>query len=438
VSDLPPILPPPLPASLPPPLPSAEPTAAGPVAASERIETLDVLRGFALFGILLVNMAIFSWPIYKVMLTQADWQGLDQVSDVLVRIFAEGKFYALFSFLFGLGAAIQMERASARGVSFAGRYSRRLLVLLGIGLVHAFLIWEGDILVLYAAVGFLLVPFRECRPRTLLIWAGVSLAIPVVLFAGIGLLMALGSLVPEIQHMLERETMSNAAEYARLTEQDLAAYGRGTWGEIFLARGRNVVLFYAYTPFIAPVVFAMFLLGTYAGRRGIFRDVPGHAGLLRRVAVAGWLVGLPLNVVYAALHAQGDETGFGVVAIAASAVSAVGGPLLALGYAASLTLLLRRELWQRALLPVAAAGRMGLTNYLLQSLVCTTLFYSYGLAWYGTVGRLNGLLLAVVIYVAQLGLSVAWLRCFQFGPAEWVWRSLTYGRRQPMRRERPG
>src|SRR5688500_1977833 len=146
-----------------------------PVEASARNETLDVLRGFALFGILLVNMALFSWPAtYAVLTTEESWTTrADKIADWVVRFVAEGKFYPLFSFLFGWGMTVQMERAKSREGSFVRFFSRRLLVLLGIGLVHAFLIWEGDILMAYAVFGFLLLAFRNRRPRTLLLWATV-------------------------------------------------------------------------------------------------------------------------------------------------------------------------------------------------------------------------------------------------------------------------
>jgi uncharacterized protein len=432
MSELPPILTPPLLPALPPVL-AQPPLPEEPVRAAERIETLDALRGGALFGILTVNMALFSWPFYKVMVAAPQWAGVDRWSDLAVRLLAEGKFYPLFSFLFGVGAAIQMDRAEARGASFGSRYTRRLLVLLGIGLIHAFLLWEGDILVLYAVTGFLVLPFRNCRPRTVLLWAGILLLAPAVLCGGFSLLLGLGSLIPEVSHVLDHQFQGSNLHMAALTERNLEVFANGSFGEICGMRARNVLTIYSSSWFAAPTVLGMFLLGLTAWRRGIFREVEGQSGLIRRVTLVGWAVGLPLNLVCAAITLGRDGDGFEVAQFISAAILAIGGPALSLAYAGTLTLLLRRESWQRVLRPVAAAGRMGLSNYLLQSLICTTIFYSYGLGWYGSVGRTGGLGLALVIYASQLGWSVWWLRHFRFGPAEWLWRSATYGERQPMR-----
>jgi uncharacterized protein len=415
---------------IPPILPNARSQAAEPVSAAERIETLDVLRGLALFGILLVNMALFSWPVYQFALGEPVWTaGVDRIADWAVRVLAEGKFYPLFSLLFGAGVAIQMERAEARGAAFAGRYVRRLLVLLGIGLLHAFLIWEGDILVLYALTGFLLLAFSRRRPGTLLVWALIALTIPVMIYVGIWGMMMVGSLVPEVAETIERELAATAETYAYLTEDNIRVFSQGGLGEIFVQRARNIAFLYSYSWMYGPMVLAMFLCGMYAGRRGIFQNVEANRGLIWRVTVVGLYVGLPLNLVYAFCY--GSAGSLWVVAMASLAV---GGPALCLFYSGAVTLLLRRDSWRLRLRPVAAAGRMALSNYLLQSVICTTIFYSYGFGLYGSVGRTAGLTLAIIIYAAQLPLSVWWLGRFRYGPIEWLWRSLTYGRRQPMRR----
>jgi uncharacterized protein len=419
---------------IPPVIATFQPQAPEPVAPAERIETLDVLRGFALFGILLVNMALFSWPCYDLFLGVQPWTTrADVAADWLIRILAEGKFISLFSFLFGLGMAIQMERAEARGVTFAGRYTRRLLTLLVIGLAHALLVWEGDILVLYAVFGFLLLAFRKCRPRTLLLWAGVSLLIPVAVYALLWALMALGSLVPEIAERIEAELAATAVLYSRAAEENLRVFARGSVAEIFVQRVRNLIFLYQYVWYYAPMFFAMFLLGLYAGRHRILHHVEANLGFIRRALVWGLCVGLPVNVVYAVCHHLGDLSSVSPAWVIGAATLAVGGPMLCFAYVAAITLLLRGHHVRKLFHPLAAVGRMALTNYLLQSLICTTVFYSYGLGWYGTVGRVPGLALAVMIFAAQIPLSVWWLKRYRFGPVEWVWRTLTYGQRQPMR-----
>jgi uncharacterized protein len=405
-----------------------------PVTVAERIETLDVLRGFALLGILAVNMTLFSWPVYDVIVAGKDWTAPgDAVADWIVRFLAEGKFYLLFSFLFGMGMAIQMERAEVRGAAFAGRFSRRLLVLLAIGLTHAFVLWEGDILVSYAVCGFLLLAFRKCKPKTLLVWAVVFLLIPVALYTLFWAMITVGSLIPEGAKAIEKEFAQAGQYYSQMADENLRVFAHGSVAEIFAQRARNVLFLWQYTWFYAPNFFAMFLVGLYAGKRRLFHEVEANPGFFRRVLVWGLCLGVPGNLIYTAGFELADPSRMNFVWVVAIGAHGIGGPALCFAYAAAITLLLRRGNWEPRLHPLASAGRMALSNYLLQSLVCTTLFYSYGLGWYGSVGRAAGLVLVVIIYAAQIPLSVWWLKHFRFGPAEWVWRSLTYGKRQPMK-----
>lgn len=404
-----------------------------PVAAGERIATLDVLRGFALFGILTVNMAGFSWPMEMMMMRQIFWETRpDAIADWAVRFLAEGKFYPLFAFLFGLGAAIQMERAETYGANFTARFCRRLLTLFGFGLAHALLVWEGDILVWYAAGGFLLLPFRKRKPRTLLIWAALCLLIPTLFILVFWVLLAGASLVPEIATGIQKELVAETDASARQIEETIRVFSRGSYAEIFTERVRNLVYMWLMGIFYVPGIFVMFLLGFYAGQRRLLQNVEANAGWLGRVLAWGLLIGLPANLIYTLGMAASDLSDVRFGWLLSQVFVGIGGPAQSLAYAAAITLLLRRDRWKRWLCLIAAAGRMALSNYLLQSLVCTTIFYSYGLGLFGSMGRAAGLGLTVAIYALQVGLSVWWLNRFQLGPMEWLWRTLTYGQRQPM------
>ncbi|HEX2184561.1 MAG TPA: DUF418 domain-containing protein, partial [Chloroflexota bacterium] len=408
--------------------------AAAPVQRAERIDVIDVIRGFALFGILLVNMGAFSEPIYQIMIDAERWPSpVDQAVEWLIRFLAEGKFYSLFSFLFGLGLTLQMSRAEARGVDFVPLYVRRLLVLLAFGLIHAYLIWVGDILTWYAIFGFVLLLFRKCSPRTLLTWAAIFLLIPVLLQTlAVGAL-ALGRATPEGAAEIERSMAETERTYRQLMEQALTVYREGSFAEITAQRARDLGVLYGTFIFVIPNVLAMFLCGLYAGHRGIFRDIPGHLPFIRRVLVWGLIIGLIGNFVFAMSMEAADRAIPTVLGLLGWIGQSIGAPALCFFYAAALTLLFQQERWRRRLTPLASVGRMALSNYLLQSLVCTTIFYGYGLGLFGQVSPAWGLVLTVVIYVVQIPLSVWWLRHFQFGPAEWLWRSLTYLRWQPMR-----
>ena len=408
-----------------------------PVGANERIEILDILRGFALLGILTVNMTAFSWP-YEYMHWQREyWDSrVDAVVDWLVRFLAEGKFYPLFSFLFGLGAAIQMERSDCRGAPFIGRYCRRLFVLLAIGIAHALFIWDGDILVSYALCGLLLLPFRKCQPKTILIWAFVCLLIPALLIILLWALLTGLSFLPEMAAVIQKgldEHYGTYEEQREAIERIIHVFASGSYAEMFRERSSNVLYMWLVSAFYAPGFLGLFLLGLYAGKRRIFRDIEGNARLIRQVLLWGLVLGLPLSLLQAACMASTQLADSYFLWLLSYGLAGIGGPAQGLAYAAGLTLLLRshRLQWLRV---VGAAGKMALSNYLLQSLICTTIFYSYGFGLFGAVGPVTRLGFTVLIFVAQLAFSAGWLNHFQFGPMEWVWRTLTYGTRQPMRK----
>lgn len=404
-----------------------------PVAAAERIETLDVLRGVALFGILTVNMAAFSWPMETMPGQRPGESRLDAIADWSIGFLAEGKFYPLFAFLFGLGTAIQMERAEMHGADFTRCFCRRLLALLGFGLAHALLVWEGDILVWYSLFGFLLLAFRKRKPKTLLLWAAACLLIPALLITLGWMLLAGLSLVPEIAQTIQKELAEAPEAVTQTMEETIRVFALGSYGEIFVERLGNVLFMWLVGLFYGPSFLAMFLLGLYAGRRRIFHDLEANLGFIHRVLVWGLAIGLPANLIYAVGMATSDLSDLRFVWLISQAIVMVGGPAQGFAYAAGITLLLRSDRWKRLAHPFAAAGRMALSQYLLQSLICTTIFYSYGLGLFGLLGPAAGFGLAIGIYAAQLLFSRWWLSRFRFGPLEWLWRTLTYGQRPPMR-----
>ncbi len=382
-----------------------------PIPPAERIEVVDILRGFALFGILLVNMQGYGWPIYLAGLQE--WpRFVDRLADWAIRFFAEGKFYPLFSFLFGFGLTIQMARAEAHGARFVPLYVRRLVVLLIIGAAHALLLWVGDILVTYALLGFFLMVFRNRSQKTLIVWIVLSLLMSI---------------------LLNEQSFAQVDAMDRLRAQrTIQVYAHGTFADMVHQRIRDLRFVYAIEPFFAPHVFALFLLGLYAGRRGILQDIPSHLPFVRRLWPWALGIGLVGNVLFVIAREHPDQSGSLLPEFVGPAALMVGGPALTAFYMSAIMLLVQKEAWGKRLAPLAAVGRMALSNYLLQSLVCTTIFYSYGLGLYGKVGPAPGVALTVAIYLVQIPLSVWWLRRFRFGPLEWLWRSLTYWRPQPM------
>lgn len=419
-------------------LPVAGARAPQPIETHERIHTLDMLRGFALFGILLVNMAFFKSSFYALTIG-GTWTSLpDQIATTAIRFFAEGKFFTIFSFLFGLGFAVQLERAEARGARVVPSYLRRLFALLLIGIAHVVLLWYGDILTTYALLGFVLLLFRKRRPRTLLVWSVILMALPFLFTAAIAGLVALLMSSPAFATVMNEQTSDSNAWFAQLAAQAATVYANGSFGAIVVQRLQDYAFAAFGLIFYFPMVLAMFLLGLYAGKRRIFHNITAHRDLLRRMLVWGLGIGLVSNAVYVltydARYAWTDLAS----TLLATATATIGAVSLCFAYISGLALLSERQGWRERLSPLAAVGRMALTNYLLQSLVCTTIFYSYGLGLFGQVGPALGVLLAVVIFALQIPLSVWWLRHFQYGPMEWLWRTLTYLRPPALRRVASG
>jgi uncharacterized protein len=408
-----------------------------PVQPAERVQTIDILRGFALLGILLVNMGIFINPIFSFLLPPDPTNPfVDKAASWLIHFAAEGKFYSLFSLLFGLGFAIQFIRAEERGRRIVPLYMRRLFVLLLIGLAHAFLVWTGDILIIYAVLGFVLILFRKARPKTLLIWIGVIL-VGYLLFltASVGLLQ-LAQLEPTMAAELNQTFAEQEAYYRAETERGYEVYSEGSFAEITRHRIYEYTTFVSFAAFwMFPGVFIMFLAGLYFGRRRLFFEIEENLPFFRKLFWWGLAIGLPANLLYATvMSGPSSRLELSPAFLAATVAQIVGAPALSLGYVAALTLLSRRETWRKGLGLLAPAGRMALTNYLLQSIICAFIFYGYGLGLFGQVGAAVGLALTLAIFALQIAWSNWWMSRYRYGPAEWLWRSLTYMRPQPMRR----
>ncbi len=392
-----------------------------PLPGRERLESVDVLRGFALFGIIAVNTLFFAQP--AAIATTLGYAGQpDALSHFLVAWLAQSKFYGLFSFLFGLGFAIQMERWETRG---PGRFRRRLLVLLGFGLLHGLLVWMGDILSIYALAGMALPWFRNVKSRTLIVWAICLLGLGTLAFATMGGLAWLGHLFAPAE--MARTAAGMRDQVAKETAKALQVYGSGPYGALFAFRARELAQAYGMALAVLPHIFTMFLLGLWAWKRGMFKHPESSARLRQRMLWLGLCLGLPLNFL-AAWMSRGGLVGSLHGAILGAALTLIAAPLLTFGYVALLLRLLDSSRWRRLVEPLRWSGRMALTNYLTQSLVMTTLFYFFGLGLYGKLHLHWSLLIAFSVAAAQVPLSRWWLSRHPMGPTEWLWRRLTYGR----------
>jgi len=404
-------------------------TLSSPTPAGERNPVIDILRGFAVFGILLVNFPG----------ADAARGAADDTVRRLLSIFVSGKFYTTFSFLFGFGFALQLLRAQATGRRVVPVYIRRMLALFLIGLGHAVLVWNGDVLLIYAVMGLFLIPLRKAPAKILLSLAALVLVGEYFIWISEEPF-RVSDVVPRVvDPQVEQETeLQKTLVYNEIQDawrQLAAATKTGSYFDAVAARFHvwrlsNQFLF----RYIWLSSFAMFLIGLYAGRSGLLRSPPARPRLIRRVM---WVC-LPIWIGLGVLTTYGPQLlgplYFKIHWKVLSVAWVLQCPAGSLFYiSAIVSLLAARAGWISKLAPLGAVGRMPLSNYLFESVAGTLLYYGYGLGLQMVLGKLSGFLLAIGVFAVQIAVSRYWLRRFQYGPFEWLWRSLTYGRFQPMR-----
>ncbi len=444
----------------PPPEPPREPPREeqpGPVRELERIPQLDIIRGIALMGILLVNILSFGMP-HPSWIMPGFWAGetaLDRATSEGISLFILGKFYPMFTILFGVGLAIQYRRLRARGAADGavppGVLFRRLGWLLAIGLLHVVLFWEGDILLHYALAGLVAVWLLRVSSRIILF---VAITMLVFSYLCCSLPMGAMAMLPEesgrAAETFEPASIEMAKARAGITPMEAlesffrepphdsaamaAIYKYGTWREAATFRIAIYGLYMLSLCLEMRILglIGLVLLGVLMERRGFFTRTPN---LPSWVFAFFWgclvvgLAGTALLIYYTAGRIDLLYARYSVLVLL--------GVTLALGYLN----LLRAIPWERlggwVTAPLSALGRMALSNYLLASVFFTTLFYGHGFGLYGEIRHAGLALLAVAFWVVQMAFSLVWLRYFRFGPLEWAWRSLTYRKLQPLSRASP-
>ncbi len=442
-----------------------------PVKEEDRIITMDVLRGFALFGIIFVNIVWFSQTYFDATDWEAPRSASDDACGLLVHALFGSKFLMLFSLLFGMGLAIQSRRAMAAGSAYVLKYVRRLFVLLLIGLAHAFLLWWGDILSAYAVAGFGLLAVHRLKAKTLIILACLCFVAQTMCIGGT---MALNWIMAQQQEAyaegsagLEdggysysedpyyawepvedgssdeprwRQLLDECGYYPwgpEFAEAERIAYGEGPIEAAITVRGCLYLAHTVYYKISAGSMWrflSMFLLGAALVKLGLF-DENGRR-LRSTLYKIGLGIGLPCEVAYAlyVVYLYSSEIPQ-VVSAGLGQIHSVLALLLALGYIGAISMIIDSGRAACVTKALAATGRMALTNYIGHSVLASAIFYWWGFGLFESVSRPIQLLLACTIFIAQVGFSMVWIRFFRFGPLEWIWRTLTYFRLQPMRRD---
>lgn len=394
---------------------------------TQRTELLDALRGFALFGVVWSNYAVFSYWLFLPPEGQQALHGsfLDAPLGAFHTLLIDGKFYSIFSLLFGIGFGFFLGKGSDGLL----RFYRRMAVLLVVGWLHLRYLWAGDILFLYALLGLVLPLFRGLGDRALLLTGLALVLCPIAIDAAIIATQGrFDPLAPVLRFHEARE-----AELGSGTVPAMLAAASGGWKELCAANEhawsfRFVHLVESNRP---PKVLGLFLLGLWVARRQLFADVEAHAALLRRLCIGGFAIGLPASValLWAEEHVGHPPEPASLWRTVSYAFSVVP---LAVAFASGFALLWRSAGWRPRLQVLAPMGRMALTNYLLQTVIALFLFNGIGLGLGLHVSAWQFEALALAVFAVQVAWSRWWLARFRFGPFEWAWRSLTYGRWMPM------
>jgi uncharacterized protein len=400
-----------------------------PLPVNERIATLDIVRGFALLGMLIANMPGFSSSFFAVANGSDMWPSeLDRFVATVHDVLFADKINSVFSLLFGISFTIQLGRLLEREPDRAlAIYTRRLLTLLAFGLVHTIVFWNGDVLHIYALLGFGLLLLRNVSDRVVYTLIGASLLYPAASGTLRAFVLTPDVLATQLLQMQAWETSNNLA------------FGEGSFLAALLEHAREAAYFYT-DPFMLWGALGFYvqiattmLIGFLVGRNGWVRRIPELMPWVKRVQwwalAAGGVCSLIFGILGQLDHPPAPSLAKVVVGTA-YVLSRLG---MAVFYVLTIVRVAQVPVWQERLAPMAAAGRMTLTNYLMQTLIATTIFYGWGFGLWNKVGPAAELLLAFAIFfIIQVPLSLWWLRRFQYGPVEWLWRLATYGHRPAM------
>jgi uncharacterized protein len=405
-----------------------------PVQNQDREIFMDVLRGFAILGIFIANLNSFTFYSANANLTGPCLvPELDHNMSFLQHMFIEGKFYTIFSFLFGWGIALQIKRGTANGIDVIPTVKRRLSFMLLLGLIHM-MIWPGDIVFFYAVLAFVLLLLIKYSDRTLLVMSLVMVLLPIPLYAAkmhwswvnvpSDLLYAIGQ---QIDHKLIGVTTES--DYKKFVET-------AGWWEVFKSNISGIFYRFGYLVFVSRIfkVLGIFLIGYVVGRSDFYKNIVHNKKIIYWVIAFGFIVGLPANyfLAYYMSNFMNDYWTLKANGFYQTIAYAFGVAPLGFAYIGLFMLSFQTKIGNKMMAILTPVGKMAFSNYIMHSLIGNFVFLNAGLGFMGQVGPVYSTLFGILVFIIQIIFSTLWLRYFNFGPVEWIWRSATYKKWQPM------
>ncbi|MGY3416823.1 uncharacterized protein ACVWY4_003000 [Bacillus mycoides] len=375
---------------------------------NQRVEFVDAIRGFALFGILLVNITLIQFGLFANEKPTYIFGKLDESANWFIQFFGTQNFISLFSFLFGLSIILLQKSIIAKGKKFFPTYIRRISILLLLGYIHGTFVWEGDILFAYGIVGIFLMMFINRKPKTLLIWASILLAL--IMFASYQSEPTSNTFNDVAPYIEKEHKVHETGSYMdhinfRLTENPFDYMGiNGIFGLVILSIFALI--------FMSP----LFLLGMYVGKKGWLFEIDKHIPAVKKIWLITGIFSFTIKIL--AIFVKHP-----ILIMLQDSLTPV---TMTFFYGSTIILLFHYKKVARLLTYMANMGKMSVSNYLAQSIIATTIFYAYGFGLYGKIGYFFGILLTIGIYTIQLFVSTYWLQKYRMGPVEYVWRLGTY------------
>lgn len=402
----------------PPPPTRVEPTVEG------RVAVYDFIRGIAILGILLANIPIFGNSLFATMLDPtAAMTPVDATVSAWTGVFVTGKFRTMLAILFGIGIYLQYQKRNQVAGNWPGGYLKRTLFLMLFGLIHGILIWYGDILFLYSLVAFVSCLFAGFSDRVLIWIASISAGLAVL--AGLSITLAAGL----VDAADLKEIMTSGGMPESLTLQaEMAAYANGSFLDQIVHRAQAFVFLFSSLIFFLPFLGGFFVLGLLLARHGVLARPSAHPKIVRRFLILGLGVGIPLTAAVEFILPTASPF------VVTQAVEILYGPLVASGLIMFLALMVERGVLPKLQSAVGKVGQTAFSCYIMQSLICTAIFYSWGGGLFGKLNRLELLAVVPFVWAANLLFAQFWLKRYRMGPLEWFWRSLTEGRKIELQR----